>query len=113
MILLFLTMNISALAMAYSYLATTIINQIVNAFPNRKLLDYRFREQLGDVVPSLLMATVMAICIYPISFLPLPSFVVLVIQIVVGIAIYVAESVAFKSDAFAYIWNFVKTLKKK
>ena len=38
MIALIITMNISVMAMAYSAIVTSIINQVINSWPNRKLL---------------------------------------------------------------------------
>ena len=40
--LLIFTMNISVMAMAYSLIISSIIFQIVNAWPNKKLLNYSY-----------------------------------------------------------------------
>ena len=45
MIALFATMNISVKAMAYSLLVVSVLGQIINSWPNRKLLNYGYLEQ--------------------------------------------------------------------
>ena len=47
--LLFITMRISVMAMAYSLLVSGLLSQIINSWPNRKLLDYGYLEQLKDI----------------------------------------------------------------
>ncbi len=42
-------MFISVEAMALSLLVTSLIDQIINAAPNKRLLNYRYGEQLKDI----------------------------------------------------------------
>ena len=34
------------MAMAYSLILSSLLSQLINTWPNRKLLDYRYLEQL-------------------------------------------------------------------
>lgn len=99
-------------AIYYVLAAQTIISFIcvvINAWPNRKLMDYSVVEQIKDVVPSFLLATVMCIAAYSVTFLGLPNWLTLIIQVPVGALIYVGGAVLFKFECFTYLWNTAKT----
>lgn len=115
LILLGLTMQHGVMAMAYSLLISNVLSQIINSWPNRKLLNYSYIEQLKDFMPSVLLAVVMGICIYPISLIGLPDIVTIVLQILAGAVLYIAGSVALKLEPFQYLWDIVKPIifKKK
>lgn len=105
------TVQISPLAMAYSSIAVTIVSSFINAFPNGRLLQYRYREQLADMLTSLLMASLMGAVVYPISMLPISDITVLVLQVIIGAAVYLLESVLFRHSAFTYLLGVVKRKK--
>lgn len=107
--LLFSTMWISVEAMAYSLLVSSVLSQIINSWPNRKLLDYGYLEQLKDILPSIALSVAMGFCILPVTFLGLPDIITLLIQIPLGVVVYVAGSKLFKLESFEYLWEIVKT----
>ena len=83
-------------------------SQIINSWPNRKLLNYGYLEQLKDILPGILLAVSMGCCIYPIQWLGLPDIVTLCIQVPLGAVIYIGGSIIFKLDSFNYLWGIVK-----
>ena len=103
--LLIATMNISVMAMAYSMLINSVASQIINSWPNWKLLNYHYSEQLSDILPSIALATVMGIAIYPVAWLPIPTALIVLIQLLLGIAIYWAGSLLFKFESYSYAKN--------
>jgi hypothetical protein len=102
------TMWISAKAMAYSLLVTSFLSQIINSWPNRELLNYDYIQQLKDILPNIILAFLMGLCIYPIQFVELPNMMILGIQIFVGTVIYVGGSILLKFDSLYYIWESIK-----
>ena len=44
----------------YSLLLSSVISQIINSWPNRKLLGYGYLEQVKDFAPGILLAVGMA-----------------------------------------------------
>lgn len=108
MALILLTMKISVFALGFSSVIYTVIAGILNASPNRKLLNYTYLEQLRDIIPSMLMSVVMGIIVYFIGLLSLPVILRLCIQVVTGSIIYIGLSIIFKSDAYAYVFGIVK-----
>lgn len=113
LILLLLTMRISVMAMAYSLIVSSILSQIINSWPNWKLLNYNYIEQLRDILPSIIIATGMGVCVYFVGFIPLPTVITLIIQIIAGAAIYVGASALFKLEEFKYLTGMIKSFLKR
>ena len=111
--LLFITINISVEAIACSVLITTFTSQIINSWPNRKLLNYRYLEQLKDILPNLLLSLFMGVCVYLVSFLGLPDIITLVLQISLGVIIYIICSKIFKIDSFSFVCEIIKSYLHK
>lgn len=105
--LLILTMNLGVMAMAYSLLVGSVLNQIINSWPNRKLLLYGYTEQIKDILPSILLAVVMGSCVYFVGFIHLSTIVVLLLQICLGAIIYIGISALLRFEEFTYIINLI------
>lgn len=107
------TMWFGVMAMAYSLLLSSVLSQIINSWPNRKLLGYGYLEQVRDFAPGILLAVAMGICIYFVGYLPLPMIITLLIQIVLGAIIYIAASAILKFEEFEYLLGMVKSFIRK
>lgn len=103
--LLLATMHISVMAMAYSMIVNSVASQIINSWPNRTLLNYRYSEQLGDILPAIALAVSMGVVVYPLSLLPLPSLVIVLIQFLGGATFYLVGSIICKFESYTYIKN--------
>ena len=112
-LLILITMHISVAAMALSTLVNSLLCQIINTWPNRKLLDYRYKDQILDILPNILMAAFMGACVWGIGKLPLPDWAALLIQIPAGAAIYAGLSAAFKNESFAFLLSALKRILKR
>ena len=110
---LVLTVSMGVYAMAMSLLVTSLLCQIINAWPNRKLLDYAYSSQVRDMLPAILLSGLMGACVYPLSLLGFGDFLTLVIQVLAGVAVYVAGSAIFRLDSFNYILSMVKRILKR
>lgn len=108
-----ITVFISVEALAYSLIVTSILSQIINAWPNRKLLKYGYREQLKDMLPSMLVAACMGICVYFIQLIKMSDIVVLVVSVFGGAVVYFGLSYFLKVESFQYLLQFVLTLKRR
>ena len=104
------TMWHGVMAMAYSLLFTNIISQVLNSYPNKKLIGYSYLEQLKDILPAILLAVFMGACIYPIQYFGLPDIATLAIQVLLGAMIYIAGSKLFRLEASNYVWDMVKPM---
>lgn len=112
-ILLLITINISVMAMAYSLLISSLISQIVNSWPNKRLLGYSYIDQIKDILPSVILSVVMGIIISLIGLLNLPVIITLILQIISGIIIYAIGAKLFEFEAFKFIIITLKGFKNK
>lgn len=108
-----ITMWISPLAMAYGMLVCAIINQFLNAYPNKKLLGYSYLEQFRDILPNLMMAFFVAGVVWLLSLTGLPRIVSFVMQIICGASLFVALSKLFKIESFDYILGVIRMYIKQ
>ncbi len=110
-----ISMWFGVLVMAYSLLFTSVINQVINSWPNKKLLKYGYLEQLKDILPGILLAAVMGIIVALVNLFSISYWLKLIIQFFCGVLIYILGSKIFKLDSYEYIINTVSVrfLRKK
>lgn len=108
MVVLLSTMWFGVMAMAYSLLVTSVLCQLINSWPNRKLLDYKYSEQFKDMLPQILLSLTMGAIVYCVSFLNLSDIATLCIQVPLGAAIYFGASWIFKLESFKYVLDVLK-----
>ena len=90
----------SPMAIALTGVVSTLINCFVNAYPNKSLIEYSYVEQLKDILPSFSISMVMCLVVLSVEYLGFPSIVTLMLQIGVGVTIYVLLSAAFRLAPF-------------
>lgn len=106
-VLLFV-MWISVGAIVVSMAILTIAFTFVNAYPNKKLLNYSFRQQMADILPSVWMSIIMAIIVYLFGKIPLNAYISFGIQIILGVTIYFILSWITKNSELKYLINLIK-----
>lgn len=112
-VLLLVTMKISVMAMAFSLLINSLFSQIINSWPNKKLLNYSYIQQLKDILPSIIIATAMGAIVYCFNLLHLGEIITLILQIITGAIIYILGSKLFKIDTFDYVLDTIKGFKNR
>ena len=103
----------SPIAIAIADAVVSVIAWFINAYPNRKLINYSYKEQLSDFLPSLLISLVMFVAVLFIGKLELNVFVLLVLQVFVGVAVYFILSAIFKPKAYKLLLEQAKSIFKK
>ena len=89
---------------------SSLIATFINAYPNKKLLGYSYLEQIKDLLPAILSASMMGIVVWGIELLNLNVVVTIVIQMILGIAVYLGIAKIFKFECLEYL---VRMLKRK
>ena len=100
----------SVIAIAWGAVISTLISAVVNAHPNKKLLNYGYLEQMHDILPSIVLSLVMFGVVYAMNALALPAAVLLVLQIVTGAALYIVLAFLFKLECAQYMLQMLKKL---
>lgn len=84
----------------------SIISVYLNSYYTGVLIGYSIREQLRDLFPYLMMAVLMGMAVYAIGLLPFPNhWSMLLVQIPIGIVMYVSLCWLFRLTAFMEIWQ--------
>lgn len=110
--LLFSTMWFGVMIMAYSLLLSAFFSMIINSWPNRKLLEYSYYDQIQDILPSILLAVFMGVCVYLVQLCGFSNLVTLLIQVPLGALIYVIGSKFAKLEPYNYLLSIIKQKHK-
>ena len=113
LVAIFSTMWISVEAMACSILVTSVLGQIINSWPNKRLMNYSYIEQLKDILPQICLSLIMGGAVLGVQFMGMKAGITLIIQIPLGIMLYVAGSKLFHIDSYEYLFNTFKRLIHK
>lgn len=111
--IILITMNISVFAIGFGSVIYTIIASVINAFPNRKILEYSYLEQIKDILPSFLISVLMGIIVYCLPVSGLAIILQLVIQVITGSIVYVLLSLIFKLEIFGYLKQTLREFVRK
>jgi teichuronic acid exporter len=90
-------------AIALGAVLSGIISTFINAYPNKKLLGYSYKDQCNDIMPSLLLSLVMGVVVYNFKLLGLSALITLIIQVCGGVILYVGLAWIFKLECFRYL----------
>ena len=103
--------------MLVASIVTGIISFFLNSYYTGKCLGYSSWKQLKDVIPSYVVAFVVALSIYFLKYLPVSHWVILPMQIIIGILVFFAIGESTKLSEYIEIKNIMiasinKMLKK-
>ena len=103
----------SPIAIAMTGMFTTLISCFINAFPNKRLINYSYIEQMRDILPSFLLSIAMFAIVLLIERFDLSNFTTLIIQIITGAVFYIFFSFLFKLEPFRIVLEISKRFIKK
>ncbi len=107
----------SPIYIAIGFAIEVFINFIINMYPNTKVINYSYKEQLMDVLPTTFLAIVMACSVFMVKYLLDSAIVInnimsLLFQAIIGLIIYVFLSFVFKNEVFINMLKYRKVSKK-
>ena len=85
----------------------------LNAYYSKPILHYPIKEQISDVLPSLYVALGVSLPIYALSFLPISKYLLLPLQLLVGIGIFYVWCHKTKMYEYTEILSIVKGIVRK
>lgn len=92
---------------------TGIVSLYLNTWYTGKTLNYTFVNQLRDIAPSYITAIIIALAVYFLKFLVLPCYVILVLQIIVGIIVGLSISELLKFEEYIELKSIVNKMIKR
>jgi len=85
-----------------------IIGAAINAYPNRKLIGYSYREQLADVLPQIGLALISGASAWAIGYIDAPLLLILILQWIVGGTVYLLLAKILHLVSFNYALQTIK-----
>lgn len=108
-----ISMNIGVVAIAISMLINSLLALIINALPNKTLLNYGYLDQIKDIGPPITISLIMGIIVWGIGwFMQINCVLELFIQIVVGIISFFILAKIFNIVEMEYLFNIIRKRKK-
>lgn len=99
--------------MLYVNLITGVICYFLNSYFPGKLLGYSSWVQIKDVAPSYGIAMLVVVCVYFLKYLPVSYWIVLPLQIVLGLVVIFVASNAFRLSEFQELREMLLPLIKR
>lgn len=105
---LFMVVWISVDAIIINMAILTTLFTAVNAYPNRKLLNYSYEEQIKDILPSVAMSFIMFVIILAFNyFFVWEDWITIFADTVIGTCIYTGLSIITNNNEYKYIINIL------
>lgn len=101
------------LPMLYVNLLTTIISYFLNSHYSGKLIGYSSFSQLRDVAPSYGIAILVAISVYFLKYLPLSFWIILPLQIIVGLVVFLVVCNMINNEEYKQTQALIMSLYNK
>ena len=95
--------------MLYTSIITSIIAYFLNSYYSGKLIGYSSWMQIKDIAPSYGVATLIALSVFFIKYLPISYWEVLPLQIITGAFVFWGICTILKIQEFYEIKNLIKT----
>lgn len=103
-ICLLITIPLGVKAIAWSTVVASFIACLISAPMNKRYLSYSYKEQIADIITSLLSSVIMFFLVNQfIIKIPQNIFLQLLLGVLSGIVIYIILSILFNNKAFGYI----------
>lgn len=110
---LVLSARFGVLAIAYAMIIEDFVGQIICTFPSKKLFHYSYVMQIRDITPQLFLTLFMGITVFLINYLSINDAILLIIQILIGILIYIFGSLVLKIRSFKYLSNILRGITER
>ncbi len=95
----------SPIAIAMTGVFTMFTSCFINAYPNKKLIDYSYFEQIKDYLPSLIASALMFVVVFGAGQIACPMIFKLLLQVIIGVVVYIVLSIIFKLQGFKMLRN--------
>lgn len=99
--------------MLYVNLITGLICYFLNSYFPGKLLGYTSWMQLKDIAPSYGLATLIAVSVYFLKYLPITNWVILPLQLVLGVGVFFLFCTKTKMPEYKEVQDMLKPYLNK
>ncbi len=114
---LFVGAFVGILPMLYTDIIVCVISYFLNSYYTGKLLGYNSLMQLKDIAPSYGIAVLVAMSVWFLKYLPLSSWIILPVQIIVGVIVFLIvckiSRIHEYNEIVEIISPYIKRIKRK
>ncbi len=112
-LLLVCSIPFGIVTMAWGRAIGQLFASVCDAYPNKRIIQYGFIDQIRDLMPNMLANIIMFVIVYAINFIEMNVFIKLVLQIIVGCITYLIFSVFFKLEGLNYVkYQLIEIFRK-
>lgn len=101
------------LAIAVSSAASGFFSMVVNIAPMKRLLGYGLKEQILDIAKPAGVAAISYVFMVAMGAFGFPTIITLIVQILIGIVVYIAGAAVLKIEGFSFVANELGVLKSR
>ena len=112
-IALFLFFSNSPRILVLAFLVNEIIAICINSIPNVKLIGYKIKYQLEDLLPNLFSAISMACVVLWFGSIDINHLIKLILQVLLGVLVYSLISIVIKNRNLKNLLSVLKSLMHK
>lgn len=109
---LLVSIKCGSFAIASTAFFVTVFEFCIVLAVNKNLINYRFFEQIKDIVPSVLLSIAMGGVVYFIGMVSFSQLFVLILQIIAGIVTYVVGAYLLRMESLTVLLNILKSVKR-
>ncbi len=108
-VILFIFLFDSPIMLASSEILCYVIATIVNVYPNKKLIGFKYRYLFFDMAPNLIISIIMCVCVNLINYVNVNMYLQFALQVFAGMIIYVGLNLIIKNNSLFYVLNMLKS----
>ena len=110
---LYIGATVGIIPMLGASIVMSVICFFLNSFFTGKLLGYSSWMQIKDVLPSYCVASIVALSVWFLKYLPISNWIILPIQLVLGGGVFFFICSMFKIDEYYEVIKIIKPLVQK
>lgn len=108
---LLISIPFGVIGIAVGSMIVSLISTYINAFYSKREFNYSFFAQCKDMSCSLVSSVIMFISVFAFdNLVPVNDILLLILDVVLGVAIYVTLAVILRNPEFKMLWSKVKRI---
>lgn len=113
LVIMLFSVQFGVIVFAFGGVFGSLISLLINILPNHKLINYSVKEQFTDILPNLLLTCIVGLIVYSLQLLSFPTYIEMLLQIIIGSLLYLFLAHAFSFEALKEIKTIVAFYKSE
>ena len=105
---LMISLSFGVMGIAIGVAISSLLATFINAFPNRKLIGYSYKEQMQDILSSFCLAALTGAAVWPMSLIIHTRVPLMLLQALLGFSLYFSCAKLLKLESYGYCVSIVR-----